>query len=55
MNLVSISVGAGVTVVLGRMRDHGISFSIAFAVAAAVALLSAGLMLLIRPKARNVE
>lgn len=50
MNLVSISTGAGATIVLGWMRDHGISFSIAFAASAAVALLSAGLVLLIRPK-----
>jgi MFS family permease len=55
MNLVSISVGAVATVALGWMRDRGINFSIAFAVAAAVALLSAGLILLAKPKARNVE
>jgi MFS family permease len=50
MNLVSISVGAGTTVVLGWMRDQGISFSIAFAISAAVALLSAGLILLAKPR-----
>ena len=50
MNLVSISVGAGATVALGWMRDHGIKFSIAFAVSAAVALLSAGLILLVKPR-----
>jgi len=50
MNLVSISVGAGTTIVLGWMRDEGISFSIAFAISAAVALLSAGLILLARPR-----
>ena len=49
MNFVSISVGAGATVLLGWMRDHGIKFSVAFAASAAVALLSAGLILLIRP------
>ena len=42
MNLVSISVGAGATVALGWMRDHHIKFSVAFAISAAVALLSAG-------------
>src|ERR1043166_30097 len=52
MNLVSISTGAGATVVLGWMRDHNISFSIAFVLSAAVALLSAGLVLLIRPHDR---
>jgi MFS family permease len=50
MNFVSISVGAGATVLLGWMRDHGIKFSVAFAVSAAVALLSAGLILLVRPR-----
>ena len=30
MNLVSITVGAGATVALGWMRDHGIKFSVAF-------------------------
>ena len=53
MNLVSISVGAGATVVLGWMRDHGIKFSVAFAVSAAVALLSAGLILLVKPRSER--
>jgi MFS family permease len=51
MNLVSISVGAGATVVLGWMRDHGIRFALAFAAAAAVAFLSVGLILLVKPQA----
>jgi MFS family permease len=55
MNLVSISVGAGATVALGWMRDHGIKFSIVFAVSAAVALLSAALILLVKPKPDNFE
>jgi MFS transporter, Spinster family, sphingosine-1-phosphate transporter len=50
MNFVSISVGAGATVLLGWMRDHGIKFSVAFAVSAAVALLSAVLILWVRPR-----
>jgi predicted MFS family arabinose efflux permease len=54
MNLVSISVGAGATVALGWMRDHGIKFSVAFAVSAAVALLSAGLILLVKPRDENL-
>jgi MFS transporter, Spinster family, sphingosine-1-phosphate transporter len=49
MNFVSISVGAGATVGLGWMRDHGIKFSLAFAASAAVALLSAGLILFLKP------
>jgi MFS family permease len=55
MNLVSISVGAGATVALGWMRDHGIKFSVAFAVSAAVALLSAALILLVRPHPETFE
>ena len=50
MNMVSISVGAGATVVLGWMRDHGIAFSFAFAISAAVALLSAVLILFVKPR-----
>ncbi|HTL74509.1 MAG TPA: MFS transporter, partial [bacterium] len=55
MNLVSISVGAGATVVLGWMRDHDIKFSVAFAVSAAVALLSVGLVLLVKPRPEILE
>jgi MFS family permease len=55
MNLVSISVGAAATVALGWMRDQGIKFSVAFAVSAAVALLSAGLILLVKPNTGNLE
>jgi len=50
MNMVSISTGAGATVVLGWMRDEGISFSVAFALAAAVALLSAAMILFVKPR-----
>jgi hypothetical protein len=55
MNLVSISVGACATVALGWMRDHNIHFSVAFAVSAAVALLSAALILLVKPRGGNFE
>ncbi len=55
MNLVSISVGALATVALGWMRDHGIKFSIAFAASAAVACLSAVLILLVKPSVTNLE
>ena len=55
MNLVSISVGAGATVALGWMRDRGIKFSIAFAVSAAVALLSVGLILLVKPRVETFK
>ncbi|MEA3211491.1 MAG: transporter, Spinster family, sphingosine-phosphate transporter [Chthoniobacter sp.] len=50
MNMVSISAGAGATVLLGWMRDHGIPFSIAFLISAAVALLSAILILFVKPR-----
>ena len=50
MNMVSISVGAIATVALGWMRDHGIKFSAAFAVSAVVALLSALLILFLKPR-----
>jgi len=55
MNLVSISVGAVATVALGWMRDHGIQFAVAFAVSAGVALLSAGLILLVKPRLEITE
>jgi len=51
MNLVSITVGAVATVALGWMRDCGIKFSVAFNLSAAVAALSAGLILLVKPPA----
>ena len=50
MNLVSIAVGAEATRVLGWMRDQHIKFSIAFTVSAEIALLSAGLILLVKPR-----
>ncbi len=55
MNLVSISVGAAATVALGWMRDHGIKFSVAFAASAAVALVSVGLILFLKPRTGNFE
>jgi MFS transporter, Spinster family, sphingosine-1-phosphate transporter len=53
MNLVSISVGACATVALGWMRDRHVKFSVAFAASAAVALLSAALILLVKPRAET--
>ncbi len=50
MNMVSISVGGGTTVVLGWMRDQRIPFSVAFAISAAIALLSVFLILLLKPR-----
>ena len=53
MNFVSISIGAGATVALGWMRDHGVKFSAAFVGSAAMALLAAGLILLLKPREEN--
>ena len=53
MNLVSTAVGGGATVVLGWMRDAGLSFSIAFALCALLSAISAAGILFIRP--RNPE
>ena len=50
MNLVSISVGGAATVGLGWMRDHGVKFAPAFAASAVVALISAGIILLLKPR-----
>jgi MFS transporter, Spinster family, sphingosine-1-phosphate transporter len=50
MNLVGISVGAGVTVLLGCMRDRHLPFAAAFAVSAGLVLLSAILVLFIKPR-----
>ncbi len=55
MNFVSISIGAGATVVLGWMRDQHINFSVAFALSAAVALLSAGLIMWVKPRIDNLR
>jgi MFS transporter, Spinster family, sphingosine-1-phosphate transporter len=55
MNFVSISVGAGATIALGWMRDSGIKFSLAFAICAALAVLSAGLALLIKPRREDLK
>jgi len=52
MNMVSISAGAGFTVVMGAMRDRGISLGAAFSVSAGVALIGGLLILLVRPSPR---
>jgi MFS family permease len=55
MNLVSISTGAGATVLLGWMRDQGIKMSLAFAVSAAISLFSAALILRFKPTAADAN
>ncbi len=48
MNTVSIAAGAGATVLMGRMRDKGVSLGVAFAALAGVAAVASVLVLLIR-------
>jgi cyanate permease len=50
MNLVSFTTGAGVTWIMGRMRDLGISLSIAFIIYAGIVACAAVLVLFIRPR-----
>ena len=50
MNMVSISVGAVATVLLGSMRDHGIELYAAFVGSALLAFFAAALVLRIRPQ-----
>lgn len=48
MNFVSISAGAGITILLGRMRDSGIPMSRAFLILAVVAAVSVAVVCAIR-------
>jgi MFS family permease len=50
MNMIGVASGAGVTMLMGAMRDHGISLGVAFTISAVVTALAGGLILLIRPK-----
>jgi MFS family permease len=50
MNLASVAAGAGVTVAMGAMRDHGLSLGVAFTISAAVTALAGLLILLVRPR-----
>ncbi len=53
MNFVGIASGAYLTPLLGRLKDGGVPLALGFAYCALPALLAAGLMFLIRPKARD--
>lgn len=55
MNLVSISCGGFGDVIFGALRDRHVPLNLIFGAFASVALLSVGLVLLIRPKAANAE
>jgi len=50
MNMISISVGAVATVLLGSMRDHGIQLTAAFAGSAVLALITVAFVMRIRPQ-----
>jgi MFS family permease len=50
MNLIAVAAGAGVTVLMGAMRDRGISLGVVFTLCAAAALLGGLLILLVRPR-----
>ena len=50
MNMVSISIGGGVTWAMGALRDHGISLVVAFFLCAGVTLVAVPVVLMIRPK-----
>lgn len=53
MNLVSITAGAQATVLLGAMKDQGTPFSQAFVISAAIAVVGALLILLVKPKSTD--
>ena len=55
MNLVSISTGAGVTWVLGALRDRGIPLGIAFTLSALLTALGVALILRVRPQDKGLE
>lgn len=55
MNMASIAAGAGVTVLLGAMRDRGISLGVAFSICAAAALSGGLLILMVRPGHEKVH
>jgi MFS family permease len=48
MNMVSIAAGAGATVLMGIMRDRGVSLGVAFAALAGAAAIGSVLILLVR-------
>jgi len=50
MNMISISMGAVVTIGLGSMRDQGIPLGVAFALSAIIALIAAGMILFVKPR-----
>jgi MFS transporter, ACS family, D-galactonate transporter len=54
MNFLGISCGAYLTPFLGRLKDRGVPLAIGFAYCALPALVAAGLMFWLRPRARDL-
>ena len=54
MNLVGVAAGAGITVLMGAMRDRGISLGVVFSICAAAALIGGLLILLVRPRREEI-
>ena len=54
MNLVGVAAGAGITILMGAMRDRGISLGVVFSICAAAALIGGLLILLVRPRREEI-
>jgi MFS family permease len=50
MNMIGVAAGAGITVLMGALRDRGVSLGVVFALCAAAALAGGLLILLVRPR-----
>lgn len=55
MNLVGVAAGAGITVLMGAMRDRGISLGVVFSICAAAALVGGLLILMVRPRQKEIQ
>lgn len=55
MNMIGVAAGAGITVLMGAMRDRGVSLGAVFAICAGAALAGGLLILLVRPREEEVK
>lgn len=55
MNMIGVAAGAGITVVMGAMRDRGISLGAVFTICACAALVGGLLILLVRPRQEETK
>jgi MFS family permease len=55
MNFLGISCGAYLTPLMGKLKDHGVPLANGFAYCALPALVAAGLMFWLRPRARDLD